>query len=253
MSFQRKILGLLRTFGFDPLVMFHALKNLPRFLSSFIWFKVRLSSESIGFFPALADYSDKAGSADGHYFWQDLICAKWIYVENPEQHLDCGSRVDGFIAHLLTFRKVTQLDIRALDSVVPGLNVVQGDAQNTLSKYENKYESVSSLHSIEHFGLGRYGDPLLKDGHVRGLINLSKCVSVGGHFYVSFPIGKPAVEFNAQRIIHPTWAPTLLPNFRLKEFVLIPWLGKPIFNRQPEHVDLNVWGQAGLYKFERVS
>ena len=252
MIFRRKVLGLCRAFGFDPIITFQAIKYFPKFLLSYLTFISRSRSGGIKFSPALNDFSDKAGAADGHYFWQDLICAKWIYAENPEKHLDCGSRVDGFIAHLLTFRKVTQLDIRPLDSDVPGLKVVQGNAQKSLDEYENRFESVSSLHSIEHFGLGRYGDPVLVEGHSQGLINLSKCVTVGGFLYVSFPIGKPTIEFNAQRIIDPIWAPSLLTNFKLKEFVLIPWRGKPLFHSLPEDVDLGVWGQAGLYKFERI-
>jgi len=202
--------------------------------------------------PALQDYRASAGSSDGHYFWQDLICARWVYEKNPKNHLDVGSRIDGFIAHLLSFREVTLLDIRPSNLAIQGLSVAIGDAQTSLTSFKDKYESVSSLHSIEHFGLGRYGDNLDLDGHLKGLQNIADCVTLGGQLYVSFPIGEPTVEFNSQRIVSPLWPQHLLKNFELKEFVLIPWKGQPLLDVAPHEVNCKITGQAGLYKFLRV-
>jgi hypothetical protein len=201
--------------------------------------------------PVFRDYRDSAGSAKGHYFWQDLICARWIFEKTPKSHFDVASRVDGFIAHLLSFREVTILDIRPLEVNIPNLTVTLGDAQKDLSHLSGKFDSVSSLHSIEHFGLGRYGDVLDVEGHEKGLRNIASCVSPYGYLYVSFPIGKAAVEFNAQRIIDPMWAPRILQDFTLEEFVLIPWKDEPKFGMLPSEVDTNVWGQAGLYRFKK--
>jgi hypothetical protein len=202
--------------------------------------------------PALQDYHATAGSSDGHYFWQDLICAKWINEVDPERHFDVGSRIDGYIAHLLSFREVTLLDIRPSTLDIPGLTVVIGDAQESLTEYENSFDSASSLHSIEHFGLGRYGDNLDVRGHIKGLHNIARCVQLGGHLYVSFPIGKKEVEFNSQRIISPLWPVEELTDFELQKFVLIPWRGQPIMDSTPGEVDANITGQAGLYKFQRI-
>jgi SAM-dependent methyltransferase len=205
------------------------------------------------FAPALLDFSDSAGAADGHYFWQDLICARWIYQEFPKNHLDVGSRIDGFIAHLLTFMEVTLLDIRESNVNIQGLGFVLGDAQKDLPiSYEKQFASVSSLHSIEHFGLGRYRDTVQVDGHERGLRNISKCVSPNGFLYVSFPIGEDSIEFNSQRILNPSWPLQILKGFTLEEFVLIPWKGNPVYNLQPSDVDISIKGQAGLYKFRRL-
>jgi hypothetical protein len=44
----------------------------------------------------------------------------------------------------------------------------------------------------------------------------------------------------------------ILKNFKLEEFVLIPWKGAPKFGLNPKDVDKKIWGQAGLYKFRRV-
>jgi len=251
---MRKILYFLRQIGFDPTKMIESFRSSPRFLTGFF----QLLAKNRGFrgirlSPVLNDFKASAGSADGHYFWQDLICAKWIYESNPSNHLDVGSRIDGFIAHLLTFRKVTLLDIRPLSTEIPNLNYLIGNAQESMTDLDSKFASVSSLHSIEHFGLGRYSDPIDLQGHLKGLKSIASCVEESGSLYVSFPIGQPTIEFNEQRIILPTWPGEILKDFTLEEFVLIPWRGIPIYGLSPSQVDLNVKGQAGLYRFKRYS
>jgi hypothetical protein len=201
----------------------------------------------------LLDFRDEAGSANGHYFWQDLIAAKLIHSRNPNRHVDIGSRIDGFIAHLLSFRSVETIDVRPIKTGIPQLNALVGNAQENLVEKHGEFPSVSSLHSIEHFGLGRYGDPVDPSGHERGLINISNLVQIGGYLYISFPIGKPTTQFNAQRIIHPEWPIEVLKDFILDEFILIPWRDEPVYELRPSEVDLSVNGQCGLYIFKRVN
>ncbi len=65
-------------------------------------------------------------------------------------------------------------------------------------------DSISCLHAIEHFGLGRYGDPIDPLGHQKGFLNLVSMLEDGGTLYMSFPIGRQnEVHFNAHRVFHP--------------------------------------------------
>src|SRR5215207_1892376 len=52
-----------------------------------------------------------AGSLSFHYFHQDLWAAEHVYASQTQAHVDVGSRVDGFIAHILPFCDVTYVDI----------------------------------------------------------------------------------------------------------------------------------------------
>ena len=250
---MRRIIYILRQFGFDPIRFLNASRFIFRYLKNYISFRTKSSrSTQFKFLPSLNDFNDSAGAADGHYFWQDLICAQWINEEDPEKHFDVGSRVDGFIAHLLASREITLLDIRPLPYEIPRLTVIEGDIQIESQRNAESYSSVSSLHSIEHFGLGRYMDPIDPSGHEKGLLNLAAMVALEGSLYVSFPIGAQSVEFNSQRIIDPLWPEEILEAFVLERFVLIPWKGIPIHNSSPGEVDRNIYGQAGLYKFKRM-
>lgn len=252
----RSVLNVFRQLGLDPLITIRALRSVARYSSDLRKFKTLASQfklqENISISPALLDFTQPSGAADGHYFWQDLYCAQWINSRNPTNHLDIGSRIDGFVAHLLASREVTVLDIRKLESKIPNLNFMQMDLQYAPDNLVKSFDSVSSLHSIEHFGLGRYGDLLEIDGHTKGLVNISKLVNPDGYLYISFPIGESEIQFNQQRIIDPTWPIDILEEFELQRFMLIPWRGSPRLDVRPEEVDKSKFGQAGLYEFRRT-
>lgn len=241
-----------RQAGIDPLRLMRFPLDLFNYFISLGKFKKQNPKLPVEISLALGDSRENAGTSDGHYFWQDLICAQWIFADKPLNHFDVGSRIDGFIAHLLTFMDVTIVDLRSIISHIPRLTFVAGDAQKNLSPFYDKYDSVSSLHSIEHFGLGRYGDSLDSLGHQKGLIELSRCVRKGGNMYISFPVGEAVVQFNAQRVIDPEWAKSLLIGFELERCVVIPWRGVPVALNSDSEISRNITGQAALYHFKRV-
>ncbi|GAF70867.1 unnamed protein product, partial [marine sediment metagenome] len=63
--------------------------------------------------PVLNEFYGQAGQARGHYFHQDLWAARKIITAQPTKHIDIGSRIDGFIAHLLVIMPVEVIDIRS--------------------------------------------------------------------------------------------------------------------------------------------
>ena len=80
------------------------------------------------------------------------------------------------------------------------IHFVQADLMADCSHLHNSCTSISSLHAIEHFGLGRYGDLVRPDGHLLGLDNIYRILRNEGKFYFSVPIGPQRVEFNAHRV-----------------------------------------------------
>lgn len=150
--------------------------------------------------PVLNERFVSSGVLSGHYFHQDLLVAKSIFINNPKKHLDIGSRTDGFVAHIAVFRKIEVMDIRELNSKVPNIEFTKADLMQLPENMINNYDSISSLHVIEHFGLGRYGDPIDYYGHLKAIENISKLLKSGGKFYFSTPIGEQRIEFNAHRV-----------------------------------------------------
>jgi len=153
------------------------------------------------------------------YFWQDLWAAKHIYQCRPQVHYDIGSRVDGFIAHLAAFgQKVCLLDIRPMEQKIEGVDFIQCDATNLEHIEDESIESLSALCSLEHFGLGRYGDPIDPEACFHCFEAIQRKTAQGGRIYISVPVGKEHIEFNAHRVF---FAETIVKSFskmRLLEF-----------------------------------
>lgn len=166
--------------------------------------------------PMLTEWLETSGSL-GAYFFQDQVVARWIYQNSPRRHIDVGSRLDGFIGNLSIFREVEVIDIRPSPAAISGVRFHQLDLMEPLpTKWIESTDSLSCLHTIEHFGLGRYGDPIDVNGHRKGLDQLKRMVAPGGIFYLSTPIGPERVEFNAHRV----FAPKTMLNWFTKGWVI---------------------------------
>lgn len=110
--------------------------------------------------PIVTDKYKAAGNMN-NYFWQDLWAARLIHESGVEKHFDIGSRIDGFIAHLLAMGiSVTLIDIRKFPGEVEKLHTIVDDATVLRQIEDESITSMSALCSLEHFGLGRYGDPI---------------------------------------------------------------------------------------------
>ncbi len=154
--------------------------------------------------PMLSDRDEPSGAIRDHYFWQDLWAASKIFERAPEEHFDIGSRVDGFILALLSFRSVTMIDIRPLPVEVPRLHFRQANATALADFADQSIDSISSLHAVEHFGLGRYGDPIDPGAAARSMRELARVCRPSGRVYFSVPIGRERTCFNAHRVFGPS-------------------------------------------------
>ncbi|PYR91011.1 MAG: hypothetical protein DMF84_18860 [Acidobacteria bacterium] len=168
--------------------------------------------------PVLTDFAAEAGIARGHYFHQDLWAARRIFARRPRQHVDIGSRIDGFVAHVLTFMPVTIVDIRPLESSVDGLTFVRGDMCRLDSFESGSIESLSCLHAIEHVGLGRYGDSVDARGWHVALREQARILAPGGRLYLGTPVGRERLCFNSQRVFSPATIIDALSDLQLLAF-----------------------------------
>ncbi|CAN5605404.1 hypothetical protein BH10ACT2_BH10ACT2_01450 [soil metagenome] len=194
--------------------------------------------------PCFADRFDGGGVAGGHYFHQDLLVAQWIFAANPVRHIDVGSRLDGFAAHVASFREVEVLDIRANQTSATGLKFHQRDIMVADPAWDDCCDSLSCLHTIEHFGLGRYGDALDPDGWKVGWRNLVRMVRQGGVIYLSTMIGRQRIEFDAHRVFAvPTVLALVADTCEVESVALVGDLGEL-------HLDLDHTGPAAARSFD---
>jgi hypothetical protein len=193
------------------------LQGMPRFLEEYrrIRRQADRSDQDFPFakpYPCLMERNQESGVLAEHYFYQDLYVARKIFANNPERHVDIGSRVDGFVGHVASFREIEVLDVREHPPAIPGIRFNQADLTVQDFPLADYCDSLSCLHALEHFGLGRYGDPVDYDGHLVGWENMTKMVKKGGKFYFSVPIGPQRIEFNAHRVFSLAYLLGLMEN-----------------------------------------
>ncbi|MDR1614935.1 MAG: DUF268 domain-containing protein [Campylobacteraceae bacterium] len=244
-------------FGISPKDMLHGIRGLPRYLIDFYKIKSDIQNNGefpISFYPCLKDRYDDSGSARGHYFHQDMLVARKIYENNPKMHLDVGSRIDGFVAHVAVFRPIYVIDIRPQADSIGNIHFIQQDFMIPLAKDKHGYcDSLSCLHAMEHFGLGRYGDTVNYNGHILGMENLYKLLKNHGKLYFSVPIGKQRIEFNAHRIFSVQYLLDQFKNrYEIDSFSFVDDSGNLHENAQlsPLDIDNNFGCQYGCGIFE---
>jgi hypothetical protein len=196
----------LLSFGVDGLKALRQLRGMPSFVQEWVTFRTLLRQNPRGWnmgrlWPIMTDRAESAGVTKGHYFHMDLFMAQQVAQAAPPRHLDIGSRIDGFVAHLATTMPVLVGDIRPVASQHENIKFVQLNLMDpsTAAKL-GQFPSVSCLHTIEHMGLGRYGDPLDPAGDSKALATLAALTMPGGTLYLATPMGRERIEFNAQRV-----------------------------------------------------
>ena len=161
-----------------------------------------------------------AGSVTFHYFFQDLWAASRVHDAGVRRHVDVGSRLDGFVAHVLPFCDVCYVDVRPLGVQIPRLTFTRA-LITALPFATDSIPSLSCLHVLEHVGLGRYGDPIDPEGHVRAAAELARVLAPGGTLLFGTPVGRERVCFDAHRVFDPETVVRLFAGLRLVEFTLI--------------------------------
>lgn len=189
--------------GLNIRLLVTSFTRCPAFLYDYFSFILKFKGkEKIFLQPCLHDKYDRAGDIDHEYFWQDLLVAQRVMeMDSDVNHCDVGSRIDGFVAHVASMRKIIVSDIRPTSVEIPNVHFIRNDLLH--STVEEEFELVTCLHTIEHIGLGRYGDSITLNGWKIGLASLAKMVKTNGVLIVTCPIGKSAVRFNANYIISP--------------------------------------------------
>ena len=159
-----------------------------------------------------------------------------------------GSRLDGFVAHLLPYCKITYVDIRPLPITVEGLQFIEGSILKL--PFENdSCKTLSCLHVIEHIGLGRYGDDVDPYGHIKGTNELMRVLQPGGTMLIGAPVGRERLCFDGHRIFDPETVLHMFDGLELVEFSLIDDKGLSVIeNTTIEQARSCEYG-CGLFQF----
>ncbi len=196
--------------------------------------------------PQLFDDTEKTGF-DRHYTYHPAWAARVVKKINPKFHVDISSILQ-FSTILSAFVPVKFYDYRPADVELDGIESRKADLL-ALPFPDNSVDSLSCMHTIEHVGLGRYGDPLDPDGDIKAIKELERVLAPGGSLLVVVPIGKNVIQYNAHRIYSYELFRKYFSDLELKEFSLIPEKeGGIIKNATKEQADGESYG-CGCFWF----
>jgi SAM-dependent methyltransferase len=201
-------------------------RKLNKFISDFKRFKneekktiARFLLEEKDFFACLNDATVNTGF-DRHYVYHVAWAIRTVLKINPASHTDISGSLH-FCSALSAVIPVDFYDYRPAKLELSGLKTAACDL-NKLHFKSNSVESISCLHTIEHIGLGRYGDSIDYDGDLKAMAELKRVVQPGGSLLFVAPVGKPKIVYNAHRIYSYEQICSYFEGFTLREFSLVP-------------------------------
>jgi len=227
-----------------------SLVRLPGFFLDFLRYRKRALGEPVHLrdaYPCLLDRTTRT-PFDPHYLYQGAWLAHRLADDRPTMHVDIGSSVL-LISVLSGQVPIVFVDYRPLAARLTGVTSVAASV-TSLPFADRSIASLSSLHVVEHVGLGRYGDPLNPEGSRQALHELERVLYPGGRLYLSVPVGRPRVCFNAHRVFDPTSIPPNLPGLACREFSVVDDSGRFIERADPTDFRDLEYG-CGMYLLEK--
>jgi len=228
-----------------------SLVRLPGFFLDFLRYRKRASGEVTRLrdaYPCLLDRTTRT-PFDPHYLYQGAWLARRLARDRPAMHVDVASSVL-MISVLSGQVPIVFVDYRPLAAMLAGVTPVAGNITG-LPFADGSIASLSSLHVVEHVGLGRYGDPLNPEGSRQALRELARVLAPGGRLYLSVPVGRGRVCFNAHRVFDPTSIPPSLAGLACREFSVVDDSGRFLERADPADFRGLDYG-CGMYLFERA-
>lgn len=183
--------------------------------------------------PFIKDKTVKT-SFDAHYVYHTSWAARKVSFIKPDKHIDISSSLY-FSGIVSAFIPVDFYDYRPADLKLSNLNSMKSDLMN-LPFDNNSVKSLSCMHTVEHVGLGRYGDLIDSNGDLKAIAELKRVLAVGGSLLFVVPIGCPKIEYNAHRIYSYEMIAEYFKEFTLKEFSFVNDSGDFIENANPDLV-----------------
>jgi hypothetical protein len=89
----------------------------------------------------------------------------------------------------------------------------------TVDELEGQYDMIFSFSSMEHDGLGRYGDPMHPYGDILRMKAIKNFMKPDGLYVLSVPCGKDLLVYNAHRIYGRIRFPMLIQDYKLLDTI----------------------------------
>jgi len=126
-----------------------------------------------------------------------------------------GSQTPWIEAIFLNYNNV----VTTVEYNVPICNKFETISYTDFVNTEDKYDIVVSYSSIEHSGLGRYGDPINPNADIDTVNVIHDKLKDNGLLLLGIPVGKDSIVWNAHRVYGHKRLGLLIKNFDEIEWI----------------------------------
>ncbi len=142
----------------------------------------------------------------------DLLAAINDYNLNNKHCLTLGS-ISPWVESLILYANAS---VDVYDYNPPELDTNTKFNIHSIKELDKQYDAIISFSSLEHSGLGRYGDPINPDADIAQMTALKERLNPDGLLFLSVPLGKHnEVVWNHHRIYGPGRLKQLINGFKL--------------------------------------
>lgn len=115
-------------------------------------------------------------------------------------------------------KQITTIEYGSIQSEDPRITTIHPSQLPALSASGSAtFDCVASYSSIEHAGLGRYGDVLDPWGDLRVMAQMQCVTTPDASFFIGVPFGVDRIAWNAHRYYGPKRLPQLFANIRVDD------------------------------------
>lgn len=128
-----------------------------------------------------------------------------------------GSEKPWLEACLLAFgaAKITTLEYGSIQSTHPKVTTITPSSlRSNAHLFMGRFDVVATYSSLEHSGLGRYGDAMNPWGDRQAAARAWCMTKAGGHFIAGLPSGTDTLFYNAHRQYGPIQLPHIFANWK---------------------------------------
>eukprot|EP00939_MAST-03C_sp_MAST-3C-sp1_P000175 g175.t1 len=190
--------------------------------------------------------------------WLHDALESYSFAVKDKAVLVVGSTTPVYEAFALTYgaKEVTVVEYGPRIATYPNVAYI---SPAEFDRPGRQFDAIISVSSVEHDGLGRYGDPLAPHADIKSMAKLRHYLRKDGLVFLSVPVGQDAVVYNAHRVYGAHRLPLLIDcyevldtfGFSPRDFEDRNWaalhqpvfvLEHPKFFREAGHMACNVDG-----------
>lgn len=179
--------------------------------------------------PCVGDNVAVVQIGDREYEYAYVVKKFQEYAIKGKNVLDVGSAGSVIPTILASLdNNVTCVDVREWPIKWPNLKFVKGDLLESDGLFPRQsFDVITCISTVEHFGLGRYGDTEDPEGDIKDLAKLKGCLKPGGLMVLTTPFGRPTVAFPAHRIYNKSRFMKLVSGFKILDMAFFGPIDDP--------------------------